>query len=183
LGDLDGALDHADDMARMGRVGRRRLLRRYTAEDDAIVEEMLARVEMLELRDRPIGALSSGQRQRVYIARALVKEPEILLLDEPTASVDPKVSTNIYELLRELNEQKTIILISHDMNAVSSYVQTVGCINRYLFYHDDKEITSEMLEMAYQCPVDLIAHGVPHRVFPEHVHVHQHEHGEGAEAI
>ncbi len=171
------------EAARMGRVGRRRLLRRYTAEDDAIVEEMLARVEMLELRDRPIGALSSGQRQRVYIARALVKEPEILLLDEPTASVDPKVSTNIYELLRELNEQKTIILISHDMNAVSSYVQTVGCINRYLFYHDDKEITSEMLEMAYQCPVDLIAHGVPHRVFPEHVHVHQHEHGEGAEAI
>ena len=166
------------EVARMGRVGRRRLLWRYTAEDDAIVAEMLRRVEMLDLRDRPIGALSGGQRQRVYIARALVKEPEILLLDEPTASVDPQVSTNIYELLRELNEQKTIILISHDMNAVSSYVRTVGCINRYLFYHDEKEITQEMLEMAYQCPVDLIAHGVPHRVFPEHLHGHQHEPGE-----
>ena len=166
------------EVARMGRVGRRRLLRRYTAEDDAIVAEMLRRVEMLDLRDRPIGALSGGQRQRVYIARALVKEPEILLLDEPTASVDPQVSTNIYELLRELNERMTIILISHDMNAVSSYVRTVGCINRYLFYHDEKEITQEMLEMAYQCPVDLIAHGVPHRVFPEHLHVHQHELGE-----
>ena len=160
------------NVARMGRLGKRRLFHRYTAADDAIVEEMLRRVEMLDLRDRAIGELSGGQRQRVYIARALVAEPEILLLDEPTASVDPQISTSIYDLLRDLNRHVTILMISHDMTVVSSYVKTVGCLNRRLFYHDEKELKPEMLELAYQCPVDLIAHGVPHRVFPEHLHEH-----------
>jgi zinc transport system ATP-binding protein len=163
------------NVARMGRLGKRRLFRRYTAEDNAVVEEMLRRVEMFDLRDRAIGELSGGQRQRVYIARALVAEPEILLLDEPTASVDPQISTSIYELLRDLNQHVTLLLISHDMGTVSSYVKTVGCLNRRLFYHGEKELTPETLELAYQCPVDLIAHGVPHRVFPEHLHVHEHQ--------
>ena len=133
-----------------------------------MVAEALRSVDMLDLRDRPIGELSGGQRQRVYIARALAAEPQILLLDEPTASVDPKVSTSIYELLSRLNARVTIVMISHDMSAVSSYVKTVGCLNRHLFYHNDSQLTPEMLELAYQCPVDLIAHGVPHRVFAEH---------------
>ncbi len=158
------------EVARMGRLGRRRLLQRYTAEDDAIVEKALRQVDMLDLRQRPIGELSGGQRQRVYIARALAAQPEILLLDEPTSSVDPQVSNSIYELLRQLNEHVTILLISHDMSAISSYVKTVGCLNRRLFYHHGAEITSDMLELAYQCPIDLIAHGVPHRVFPMHSH-------------
>jgi zinc transport system ATP-binding protein len=122
----------------------------------------------LDLRDRPIGALSGGERQRVYIARALTTEPLILLLDEPLASVDTQVSANIYELLAQLNEHITIVLVSHDMNAISSHVKTVGCLNRRLFYHGKKQITSDMVQLAYQCPIDLIAHGVPHRVFPEH---------------
>jgi zinc transport system ATP-binding protein len=158
------------EVARMGRLGRRRLLQRYTAEDDAIVEKALRQVELLDLRRRPIGELSSGQRQRVYIARALATQPQILLLDEPTSSVDPQVSSNIYELLQQLNERVTIMLISHDMSAISSYVKTVGCLNRRLFYHHGEEITADMLELAYQCPIDLIAHGVPHRVFPAHDH-------------
>ncbi len=158
------------EVARMGRLGRRRLLQRYTPEDDAIVEEALRQVELLDLRQRPIGELSSGQRQRVYIARALATQPEILLLDEPTSSVDPQVSSSIYELLQQLNERVTIMLISHDMSAISSYVKTVGCLNRRLFYHHGEEITEDMLELAYQCPIDLIAHGVPHRVFPAHDH-------------
>jgi zinc transport system ATP-binding protein len=158
------------DVARMGRVGHRGLLKRYTAEDDAFVAEALRQVGLLDLRRRPIGELSGGQRQRAYIARALATQPEILLLDEPTSSVDPQVSNNIYELLRQLNDKVTILLVSHDMGAISSYVKTVGCLNRRLFYHGEQEITAEMLELAYQCPIDLIAHGVPHRVFSTHAH-------------
>jgi len=155
-------------VAQMGRLGKRGLLQRYTAKDDKIVAETLRSVEMLDLRDRPIGELSGGQRQRVYIARALAKEPTILLLDEPMASVDPQVSASIYDLLSQLNERITILMISHDMTAISSHVKTVGCLNRRLFYHGGKQLTPEMLELAYGCPIELIAHGVPHRVFPEH---------------
>jgi zinc transport system ATP-binding protein len=156
------------DVAQMGRLGSRRLLQRYTAEDREIVADALGRVDMLDQKERPIGDLSGGQRQRVYIARALATEPDILLLDEPLTSVDPRVSSNIYELLKQLNSHVTILIASHDVGAISSHVGTVGCLNRKLFYHGEDHLTPEMLELAYQCPIDLIAHGVPHRVFPEH---------------
>jgi zinc transport system ATP-binding protein len=156
------------DVARMGRLGDRGLLRRYTDEDDSISATALEQVDMLDQRHRPFGDLSGGQRQRVYVARALATEPDILLLDEPLTSVDPRVSSSIYELLKRLNESVTIVMVSHDIGAISSHVKTVGCLNRRLFYHADDSLTQEMLELAYQCPIDLIAHGVPHRVFPDH---------------
>jgi zinc transport system ATP-binding protein len=78
------------------------------------------------------------------------------------------VSSSIYDLLKRLNRSVTIMMASHDIGAISSRVKTVGCLNRHLFYHGDDTLTQEMLELAYQCPIDLIAHGVPHRVFPEH---------------
>jgi zinc transport system ATP-binding protein len=156
------------DVAQMGRLGRRGLLQRYTADDNEAVADALSRVDMLDQRERPIGDLSGGQRQRVYIARALATEPDILLLDEPLASVDPRVSSSIYDLLKQLNSDMTILIASHDVGAISSHVKTVGCLNRRLFYHGEDRLTPEMLELAYQCPIDLIAHGVPHRVFPEH---------------
>ncbi len=156
------------DVALMGRLGRRGLLRRYTSQDRHAVARALQQVEMLDAKDRPIGELSTGQRQRVYIARALATEPQILFMDEPTASVDAHITTSIYELLQKLNEHITILLVSHDMGVISSHVKTVGCLNRRLFYHESKEITPDMLEEAYHCPIDLIAHGVPHRVFAHH---------------
>ncbi len=156
------------DVVRMGRLNRRKLFQRFSSQDNALVEQALTQVGMRDLARRPIGELSGGQRQRVYIARALAAEPSFLLLDEPTASVDPQVRTSIYELLRELNDHVTILMISHDMSAISSYVKTIGCLNHRLFYHREKLLTADMIESAYQCPIDLIAHGVPHRVLPEH---------------
>ena len=156
------------EVVRMGRLGHGPLLQRLTAQDDAIVEEQLRWAGLLDLRKRAVGELSGGQRQRVLIARALATQPEILLLDEPTASVDVEASINLYELLARLNEHVTILLISHDMTVVSTYVKTIGCVNRRLVYHRDKQITADMLAEGYACPVDLIAHGLPHRVLAGH---------------
>jgi zinc transport system ATP-binding protein len=102
------------------------------------------------------------------IARALATDPEILCLDEPTASVDVEFETSLYDFLRELNKNVTIVTVTHDVGVISRYVKSVACVNRSLIFHAGGKITAEMIDMAYQCPVDLIAHGIPHRVFPHH---------------
>jgi zinc transport system ATP-binding protein len=157
------------DIVKMGRLSRKRVFRRLTSQDDDIIEEKLGWVGMLEYKNRGIRELSGGQRQRVYIARALATEPELLLLDEPTISVDFESRAKIYKLLHEINlHGVTILLVSHDLNVISRYVKTIGCLNRQLHYHGEKEITPEMLKAGYNCPVDLIAHGLPHRVLADH---------------
>jgi zinc transport system ATP-binding protein len=157
------------DVVMLGRLGKRRLLQPYTPKDRECVARSLRNVEMIDLKDRSISELSGGQKKRVYIARALATEPKILLLDEPLTGIDPHAGKHIYELLKQLNERITILMISHDIGAIASCVKTVGCLNRGLYYHGEKQITPEMLNMVYQCPVDLIAHGIPHRVFPQHL--------------
>ncbi len=132
------------------------------------IDEALNLVEMYDYKNRLINELSGGQKQRVLIARALVSSPKILLLDEPTASVDTKSGKNFYELLKELNNEITIVLVSHDIGVLSQYVKKIACLNKTLVYHNSKEISAEMLEETYHCPVDLIAHGVPHRVLGEY---------------
>ena len=156
------------DVVLMGRIGRAGPLKRYSAEDKRAALDALETVEMAGSRDRQIGRLSGGQQQRVFIARALVAEPRLLLLDEPTASVDAPMMEEFYELLNRLKDKMAIVLVTHDLSAVSVYVDTVGCLNRRLFYHHTKEIAREDLEAVYQCPVDLIAHGLPHRVLGDH---------------
>lgn len=157
------------DVVRMGRLSPNRLFKAYTSDDETIVDERLDWVKMLDHKDRSLRELSGGQRQRVYIARALATDPKILILDEPTVSVDYESRRNIYELLHNINlKGVTILMVSHDLNVISSYVKTIGCLNRTLHYHGEKQITAEMLQSGYNCPVDLIAHGLPHRVLAEH---------------
>jgi len=157
------------DVVLMGRYNKTGLLRRYTEEDKMAATEALKAVEMLDYKDRQIGRLSGGEQQRVFIARALATNPKLLLLDEPTASIDPNMQAEFYELLDRLKEKMAIVLVSHDISAVSIYVSEIACLNHQLFYHGSKEVSAEELEKSYHCPIQLIAHGtVPHRVLKEH---------------
>lgn len=153
----------------MGRYGHTGLFHRYTQKDKEMAKEALERVGMWQHKNRQIGELSGGQQKRVFIARALSTNPAIMLLDEPMESVDSKVQTEFYELLQELHREMAIVLVSHDVTAVSIYVDEIACLNQKLVYHGPKEISDEVLEGTYQCPVHLIAHGtIPHRVLKEH---------------
>lgn len=158
-----------EDVVLMGRLGPLRWLGRSNSEDRVAAWEALERMGLKDLARRRLGELSQGQRQRVLVARALATSPELLLLDEPTASVDPSAQNAFYELLRELNRRTTIIVVSHDLSAVSSYVRAVACVNGRLHYHPSGEITEETFQATWgRCPVELIAHGIPHRVLGEH---------------
>jgi zinc transport system ATP-binding protein len=154
------------DVVLMGRLGKLGFKPFFTKQDREAALEALKQVNMEKYAKRQLSSLSGGQQQRVLIARALCTRPKVLLLDEPTASVDKKIQTSIYELLSELNKDMTILLVTHDIGVVSTHVKKIGCLNGYFIYHGSGQLTGEMLEAAYECPVDLIAHGVPHRVFP-----------------
>jgi len=121
-----------------------------------------------DLAGQEIGALSGGQQQRAIIARALVGEPEVLILDEPTVYVDAPTGDHFMDLLVGLRDEMTVLLVTHDVGVLSSRVTKIACLNRRIFTHDTAEITGDMLTGAYGCPVDLIAHGLPHRVLGEH---------------
>ncbi len=155
------------DVVLMGRLTTFRRWPRHSRKDKDAARKALEAMEMWEFRNRHVGELSGGQQQRVMIARALATEPEILFLDEPTASVDTKHQSEFYEILRELNRVVTIVIVCHELMMINAYVKSVACVNRCVHYHGDAEVTQEMIDM-YQCPVELVAHGLPHRVLKEH---------------
>lgn len=114
--------------------------------------EALERVGMADLADRRFADASAGQQQRVLIARALATDPEMLMLDEPTASLDAAAEREIYALLQELNAQMTIIVVTHDLGFVSNVVRSVLCVNRQVRRHPTsqiREVTGDYLEEMY----------------------------------
>lgn len=153
-----------------GRLTRKNpLFHRYDASDRKAASSALREVGIAGLADRQIHELSGGEFQKMLIARALAVGPKILLLDEPTASVDAKSRAQIFELLESLNQRgMTILLVTHDTLAVSSQVHRLACLNRSLVYHGEPELDQKTVDTLYGCPVDLIAHGVPHRVLKAH---------------
>jgi zinc transport system ATP-binding protein len=146
----------------------RGLFKGYLKKDKKAVLDALKDVGLLELKDRQISKLSGGQMQRVFIARAIVRHPKLLILDEPMSSIDPEMQNSFYALLSKLKNKMALILVSHDVGAVSSQVNKIACLNRKLFYHGPVEESAKGLEEVYQCPLEIISHGIPHRVLKKH---------------
>jgi zinc transport system ATP-binding protein len=139
-----------EEVVAMGRVPRLSLWKRMGRADWDAVERALDFTSVADLRRRQMGTLSGGQQQRVFIARALAAEPELLMLDEPTASVDTGATLEFYGLLRRLNQEMgiTILHVSHDVSAVMDYCNALCCLNRVCYYGRDPKAMLESGEFA-----------------------------------
>ena len=125
-------------------------------------------MNIIHLQKKYIGELSGGEMQKVFLARAIIAEPKLLLLDEPDTYIDSRFENELYEILEEINKTTAIVLVSHDAGIISSHVKSIACVNKLVHHHGSNEITEEMLKV-YNCPIELITHGkVPHRVLKEH---------------
>jgi zinc transport system ATP-binding protein len=110
------------------------------------VDRMLVTMGLEDLRDKPVGELSGGQLQRVLLGRAIISEPQLLILDEPNAFVDKRFETHFYEILQEINKQTAIVLVSHDVRTVVSNVKNIACVNESLYYHPGTDVGNDWLE-------------------------------------
>lgn len=142
----------------MGRLGTGSWFGGWRRADRAAAYRALHEVEAEDLAKRQIGTLSGGQLQRVLVARALASEPRILILDEPTANVDQRLEGDIFDLLKELNQRMTILVVSHDVAFISSYVTRVACINRTLVCHQTDAIDGQVIVDLYGEAVRMVAH-------------------------
>ncbi|MEZ4654268.1 MAG: ABC transporter ATP-binding protein [Candidatus Eisenbacteria bacterium] len=149
------------DVVLMGRLSRIPLLRRFSGPDREAALHALDRVNMGERARRQVGKLSGGEVQRVMIARALAVEAEILLLDEPTASLDPQAAHDLYDLLEERAESATIVLVSHDVGVMSDRVRRVVCLNRRLVHDSAHGADPDALQRTYGHRVSTVEHDHP----------------------
>lgn len=157
-----------EEVVLSGLQGRRGFRRRYTKEDRTKVRELLARTGIEKLAEKPIGEISGGQMQRALLCRAVISDPKLLILDEPTNFVDNRFECELYHTLRELNERMAIVMISHDVGTITSLVKEIVCVNRHVHRHRSNIITAEQLEN-YNCPIQILTHGhVPHTVLAHH---------------
>lgn len=145
------------DVVLMGRAGSMGLWR-YSADDRRIARRIMAELAVDDLAERSFNSLSGGQRQRILIARALVCEPELLLLDEPTANVDPAAHLQFFEILKALTSQVTVLTVSHDLGFVSQVMDRVFCVNRQVRIHPTSELTGEVIREMYGGDVRMVRH-------------------------
>lgn len=129
-----------------------------SAHDREAAERALQAVDLVDLKRRRINSLSGGQHQRVLVARALAGDPQLLVLDEPTASVDTKAEQGIFDLFKRLNQTITIVLVTHDLGFISDYVNRVACLNRQLVCHEQGQVTPAMIEQMYGKTFSMLQH-------------------------
>ncbi len=161
------------DVVLMGRLTGSMRSGHYTRADREAADRALEEGDLTEFRYRHFSELSGGQRQRVLIARALATEPDLLLLDEPTAHVDMHAQEELLDFLHQLNARLAIIMVTHDVAFVSSHVKSVLCVNRTVVKHPPQEITGEMISNLYGGYVRYIRHD--HIDEPHHGEDRHHE--------
>ena len=145
------------------------IFRRYSKEQHELVRQMIARMGLEGMEERSIGSLSGGQLQRALLGRALVSNPEVVILDEPNTYIDKRFEAKLYSLLEEINKERAIILVSHDIGTVLKNVKTIACVNETVHYHPHTEVPTEWLEEHFGCPIEMLGHGTfPHRVLKCH---------------
>ena len=156
------------DVILSGLMIRKGLISQMSSADKKRADIVIEELGLAELAKASLNELSGGQLQRVFLGRAIIGNPKLLLLDEPGNFVDTNFENDFYEKLKDLNEHMTILMVSHDIGIISSHVKSFACVNRNLHYHPSSEITNEQL-LAYGCPIQLVTHGdVPHTVLKHH---------------
>lgn len=146
------------------------LMKRYSTADRKRAMQLLEMAGIADIAERQISEISGGQMQRALLCRAVIIEPKLLILDEPTNFVDNQFENELYTLLRHLNERMAIVMVSHDLGTITSVVKSIVCVNRTVHRHDSNIITAEQLEN-YHCPIQIISHGhIPHTVLEHHNH-------------
>lgn len=147
------------------------LASRFNTRHREKARHVIARMGLEGMEQRAIGALSGGQLQRALLGRAIISQPDVVILDEPNTYIDKRFESQLYSLLEEINRQSAIILVSHDIGAVLQNVRSIACVNETLDYHPDTELPPDWLEKHFNCPIDLIGHGnLPHRILKNHTH-------------
>ena len=136
--------------------------------------QVIHRMGLEGLEHRAIGQLSGGQLQRALLGRAIISDPQLLILDEPSTYIDKRFEARLYQLLAEINRDCAIILVSNDIGTVLQQVKNIACVNETLDYHPAASVNTEWLERNFNCPIELLGHGtLPHRVLGEHCHCHE----------
>lgn len=150
---------------------QKKLSARFTADERERGKQIIARMGLEGLEKRSIGQLSGGQLQRALLGRAIISDPSVVILDEPSTYIDKRFEARLYQLLAEINKECAIILVSHDIGTVLQQVKSIACVNETLDYHPDTGVTTEWLEKNFNCPIELLGHGtLPHRILGEHHH-------------
>ncbi len=156
------------DVILSGMMIRKKIISRMSASDKKRAAEVIEELGLSGMAQSSLNELSGGQLQRIFLGRAIIGNPKLLLLDEPGNFVDSNFENDFYEKLRDLNKRMAILMVSHDIGMISSHVKSYACVNVGLHYHPSSEITNEQL-LAYGCPIQLITHGeVPHTVLKTH---------------
>lgn len=151
-----------------GLIGKYHPFTRRSNKDKHLIEEQLVNFNLTDIAGSSISEISGGQLQRALLARALIQDPDILFLDEPTTFIDSESRGNLSGILKELNKKLAIVMITHDTSAINDQVKNIACVNSTLYYHGRDEHLEGSLEKVYGCPIELIGHGLPHRVLKEH---------------